>query len=196
MSSDVEATASSEDVSKEVSSVAHSPAAPSYPEGGRDAWLTVLAGFLISMAGVGYINSFSVFQAYYRRVELPSYSDDDIAWIASLQIWGAFFFGLPAGRLMDRYGPKVPIALATFFIVLGTMTASISKQYYQFVLSQGLCSGLGFGLAFAPALATPSQWFLKRRGIATGLVVSGSSVGGACCTVIAPCACPDHVRSL
>ncbi|PWN31529.1 MFS general substrate transporter, partial [Meira miltonrushii] len=149
-----------------------------FPEGGKDAWLCVLGGCLAFTAGVGFINSFSVFQAYYRSKTLPGHSDDDIAWIGSIQLWGAFFFGLPAGKMSDKFGPKIPLAIGTFFIVFGTMMASISKSYYQFILSQGLCSCIGYGLCFTPALSVPSTWFLKKRGLAIGLVVSGTSVGG------------------
>jgi MFS family permease len=58
------------------------------------------------------------------------------------------------------------------------MMASISKKYYQFLLSQGFCVGLGMGLIFTPALAIQSQWFLKRRGFIVGAVMSGQNVGG------------------
>lgn len=149
-----------------------------FPDGGKDAWLCVLGGIFAFTAGVGFINSFSVFQAYYRQNTLRGHSDDDIAWIGSIQLWGAFFFGLPAGKMSDKFGPKLPLAIGTFFIVFGTMMASISKEYYQFILSQGLCSAIGYGLCFTPALSVPSTWFLKKRGLAIGLVVSGTSIGG------------------
>ncbi|OQV06640.1 hypothetical protein CLAIMM_11182 [Cladophialophora immunda] len=149
-----------------------------FPDGGYKAWMTVLGGWLSFIAGIGVLTGFSVFQSYYSTVVLSGYSADDIAWIASLQTWGCFFFGMWAGRLSDRYGPKIPMAFGSFFMILGTMTASVSTKYYQFILSQGLCSALGIGFAFTPALAIQSQWFLKRRGFVVGLVMSGQNVGG------------------
>jgi len=164
---------------KEVVPPTNSIISPSaFPDGGKDAWLCVLGGCLAFTAGVGFINSFSVFQSYYRQNTLPFHSDDDIAWIGSIQLWGSFFLGLPAGKMSDKFGPKIPLAVGTFFIVFGTMMASISKTYYQFILSQGLCSSIGYGLCFTPALSVPSTWFLKKRGLAIGLVVSGTSLGG------------------
>ena len=38
-----------------------------YPEGGVEAWATVLGGFLLLASSFGWINSFSVFQTYYQR---------------------------------------------------------------------------------------------------------------------------------
>lgn len=149
-----------------------------FPDGGRKAWLTVLGSWLSFINSIGFLSSFSIFQSYYSSVLLPTRSPSDVSWIGSVQIWGCLFFGAFSGRLLDAYGPRLPIALGGFFIVLGTMMASISTQYYQLLLSQGFCSALGFGLSFTPALAVPSQWFLKRRGIAVALVMSGQNVGG------------------
>lgn len=149
-----------------------------FPDGGRHAWMTVLGGWFSFVAGIGLLSSFSVFQSYYSMVTLSSSSPDNISWISGVQIWGCFFFGIWAGRLSDRYGPKVPLGLGTVFMVLGTMMASVSKTYYQFMLSQGFCTAFGIGLSFTPALALQSQWFLKRRGFVVGVVMSGQNIGG------------------
>lgn len=150
----------------------------SFPDGGVKAWLTVLGGFLSFIATIGFLNGGAVFQSYYTTTTLSAYTASDVAWIGSVQLWGCFFFGMWAGDLSDRYGPKLPLAVGAFFIVLGNMMASISTKYYQYLLSQGFCVALGTGLAFTPALAVQSQWFLKSRGFTVGLVMSGQNVGG------------------
>lgn len=157
-----------------------------FPDGGVKAWLTVLGGFLSFIATIGFLNGGAVFQSYYMSTTLSAYTPSDVAWIGSVQLRGCFFFGIWAGDLSDRYGPKLPLALGTFFIVLGNMMASISHKYYQYLLSQGFCVALGTGLAFTPALAIQSQWFLKGRGFTVGLVMSGQNVGGTCSLRI-PC---------
>ena len=149
-----------------------------FPDSGYKAWLTVAGGLLAQISSIGFLSAFSVFQSYYSQVTLPHSSASAISWIGSLQIFGCFFLGLWAGILSDKRGPKWPLALGTFFMVFGTMMASISSSYYQFVLSQGICSGIGFGLVFTPALAVQSQWFLKKRGFVVGLVMSGQNIGG------------------
>ncbi|CAG8908894.1 unnamed protein product [Penicillium egyptiacum] len=149
-----------------------------FPDGGVKAWCTALAGFLAFVASIGFLSGGSVFQSYYTTTTLSSSSSSDIAWIGSVQLWGCFFFGIWAGRLSDKYGPTLPFAVGTFFMVFGMMMASISKSYYQFLLSQGFCVGFGMGLIFTPALAVQSQWFLRRRGFVVGAVMSGQNVGG------------------
>lgn len=37
---------------------------------------------------------------------------------------------------------------------------------------------IGIGLTFVPSLAVPCQWFLKKRAIVVGLVLSGQNIGG------------------
>lgn len=55
---------------------------------------------------------------------------------------------------------------------------SLCKEYYQFFLAQGLVLGIGLSLVVLPAFATVPHYFAKHRGLAMGLVVSGSSMGG------------------
>ncbi|KAB8222955.1 major facilitator superfamily domain-containing protein [Aspergillus novoparasiticus] len=149
-----------------------------FPDGGVNAWRTALGGFLAFIASIGFMSGGSVFQSYYVTTTLSSSSASDIAWIGSVQLWGCFFFGIWAGRLSDKYGPALPLGLGTVFMVFGIMMASISKKYYQFLLSQGFCVALGMGWIFTPALAVQSQWFLRRRGFVVGAVMSGQNVGG------------------
>jgi len=149
-----------------------------FPDGGINAWRTALGGFLAFIPTIGFMSGGSIFQSYYVTTTLSSTNPSNIAWIGSVQLWGCFALGICAGRLSDRYGPSVPLGVGTFFLVLGTMMASISTKYYQFLLSQGFCEALGMGLIFTPALAIQSQWFLKRRGFVVGAVMSGQNVGG------------------
>ena len=56
--------------------------------------------------------------------------------------------------------------------------ASISTEYYQFILAQGICSALGASAIFYPSVACVATWFFRHRGLALGIAASGSSLGG------------------
>lgn len=56
--------------------------------------------------------------------------------------------------------------------------ASISTQYWQLFLAQGVCVGLGGGCLFCPALAIVSTYFDKRKMLAIGICACGSATGG------------------
>ena len=58
------------------------------------------------------------------------------------------------------------------------MMASISSKYYQFILSQGICSPFGASMIFYPAMSATGTWFHKNRAWAFGVMAAGSSLGG------------------
>lgn len=57
-----------------------------------------------------------------------------------------------AGWMFDNYGPRLPCLIGSVLHVLGLMMASLSKEYYQFMLSQSICSGIGASLVFTPCM--------------------------------------------
>lgn len=62
-----------------------------------------------------------------------------------------------AGKLFDNYGPRIPIAIGSLMHVFGLMMTSISHEYYQIMLSQSVCSGIGCSLIFTPAITAVSS---------------------------------------
>ncbi|KAF7545739.1 hypothetical protein G7046_g9487 [Stylonectria norvegica] len=137
-------------------------------EGGRRAWLTVAGSSAALFVTFGWVNCIGLFQAQYELNQLSNYTASEISWITSMQ-WG---------KLFDAHGPRIPILIGSFLHVFGLMMLSISHTYYQIMLSQSICSGIGSSLIFSPAMTATQTYFSKKRGIALGLVVAGSSIGG------------------
>lgn len=67
--------------------------------------------------------------------------------------------------------------IGTFLVVFGMMMTSICKQYWQFILAQGLVVGLGQTTLFLPSVALIPAYFERKRGAALGLAATGSSIG-------------------
>lgn len=95
-----------------------------------------------------------------------------------MQIFFMSVLGPIIGRIHDRYGIRLLVAVGSFMHVFGLMMASLSTEYYQFMLSQGVCSSIGVAAVFICALSTISGWFTKKRGLAFGVLATGSSLGG------------------
>ncbi|KAJ3499815.1 hypothetical protein NLG97_g22 [Lecanicillium saksenae] len=152
--------------------------APEFPDGGVKAWLVVVGGFLTYFVTFGLLNSFGTFQAYYGTNVLHSHSASDISWIGSIQLFLLFIGGLAFGPIFDTKGSKILFIPGTVLFSLSLMLVSICRQYYQFILAQSLLFGIGDAMLFYPTISAISHWFNKRRGLALGIVVAGSSLGG------------------
>ncbi|KAM3436014.1 hypothetical protein NHJ13734_005291 [Beauveria thailandica] len=166
------------DDSSDATAVDEHKAGGKAPDGGLQAWLVVLGAWCASFCSYGWINSVGIFQQYYAQGPLKEYSASQISWIPALQIFFMSFMGPPIGVLFDRYGPEKLLVVGSFMHVFGLMMASISTQYYQFLLSQGVCSAVGVAAVFLSSIACVSGWFDRRRGLAFGLLATGSSLGG------------------
>ncbi|KAJ5296595.1 uncharacterized protein N7443_007488 [Penicillium atrosanguineum] len=146
------------------------------PDGGFQAWLQVALGHMIIFNTWGYINSFGVFQTYYTT-ELNR-SPSDISWVGSIQIFLLFFIGTFSGRATDAGYFRFTLTVGATLEVFSIFMTSLCTEYWQLFLAQGLGQGIGCGLMFCPTLALISTYFVKNRGIAIGLVASGSATGG------------------
>ncbi|KAF4446989.1 hypothetical protein F53441_9460 [Fusarium austroafricanum] len=162
------------------------------PDGGLEAWSVVAGGFFAVFASFGWINCIGIFQDYYSQNQLKNYSSSSIAWIPSVESFMLFFWGPVVGKMTDELGPRWPILLGTFLHVFGLMMTSISKEYYQIMLSQSICSALGCSFLFYAPIAAVGTWFTKRRATAFGIITAGSSLGG----VVLPIMVDHLVRSI
>ncbi|KAJ7463728.1 MFS general substrate transporter [Mycena latifolia] len=131
------------------------------PDGGFEAWLTVAGAALVLCGTFGYAFTFGVYEDYYVRVYLPNHTPSSIAWIGSFQLMMPFFFGPIAGKIFDDGGfRKLEIVGGSIF-TFSVFMLSLCKpgQYYQIFL------------------AIVVHHFKRHRGLTSGIVLSGSSLG-------------------
>jgi len=83
-----------------------------------------------------------------------------------------------SGRALDAGFFRPVFFTGVVLQVLGVMTLSAGKEYWQLLLSGGLVQGIGAGMTFCPTIALVSTYFNKRRSLAIGLTASGSAIGG------------------
>ncbi|EFX05057.1 major facilitator superfamily transporter monocarboxylate [Grosmannia clavigera kw1407] len=148
------------------------------PNGGLWAWLQVVAAFSIFFNTWGVLNTFGIFQTYYETGALFSETSSNIAWIGAIQAYCTVSLGLVAGPIYDRGHLSGLLIVGTFLVVFGFMMLSICTAFWQVVLAQGFCVGIGAGMLFVPSLALLPTYFSSRLGLAVGLAASGSSLGG------------------
>ncbi|CDO72285.1 hypothetical protein BN946_scf184970.g137 [Trametes cinnabarina] len=120
-----------------------------YPDGGSSAWLTVF-GTVLALFCCGQLTAFGAFQTWYAANQLHDLPASTISWIGSLQLWLLYFSGGILGRIFDAYGPRVILIPGSALLVFSTMIMSVCKKYYQFLLVQGLLTGLSYGMLRIP----------------------------------------------
>lgn len=149
-----------------------------FPDGGLHSWLVVLGSFFLLMASYGLMNSLGVLQSYFAENQLANYSTRDIGWIPGLFVFLALMLGVQVGPLFDRYGPKGIVLAGSCCYVASLFLLAESKTYWQFILSFGVLGGIGAALVSTSAMASVPQWFRRRAGVAMGIAMAGSGVGG------------------
>ncbi|KAG5774085.1 hypothetical protein H9Q72_000374 [Fusarium xylarioides] len=149
-----------------------------FPDGGLKAWSCVVGAFFGLFVSFGWTNCVGVFQAYYEANQLQDLSPSTVSWIPAISMFMMFITGPFVGRAFDNYGPRYLLLAGTLLHVFGLMMASISSQYYQFILSQAICSPLGAAMVLYPSFSCVTTWFRQKRALALGITASGSSLGG------------------
>jgi MFS family permease len=139
------------------------------------AWLRLTAATVLSTVGGVGMWSF--------MVALPALQTDfsatraDASLPFTMVMFGFAGGGVLMGRLADRYGIAIPLALGTLALSAGYVATGWSPNLWLVALAHGLI-GIGCSASFGPLMADISHWFERRRGIAVALAASGNYIAG------------------
>jgi MFS family permease len=97
----------------------------------------------------------------------------------TLMMFGFAFGTITLGRMADRHGIAVPLAIAALCLGIGFVVAGYAPNLAVFSLAHGLLIGVGAGAGFAPMMADVSHWFVRRRGFAVVVAATGNYLAGA-----------------
>ena len=118
-----------------------------------------------------------MYQTYYQETLLPNTPPSTIAWVGSIQAFLLLLVGAITGPLYDAGHFRFLLTTGTFLLVAGHMMLSLCKQYWQVLLAQAFCVGLGPGFLFVPSVAILSTYFRRKIATSIGLAAAGSSLG-------------------
>lgn len=138
-------------------------------------WVIVAACLVITTFIYGVQYSFGVFLGSLK--EDFTWTPAMISWVPGLYMLFLSVFGLVAGWLTDRYGPKIIIGIGGLFIGLGLVLTSQLNASWQIFIYYSFMVGGGTGSAGPPVFATVTRWFVERRGLALGIVTAGIGLG-------------------
>jgi MFS transporter, OFA family, oxalate/formate antiporter len=84
-----------------------------------------------------------------------------------------------AGRMQDKLGPRLIANLGAILLGLGLISCSFTSTPLTMLLTYCI-AGIGNGLCYATTIPASIKWFPSaRKGLVTGIVVSGIGVASA-----------------
>jgi MFS family permease len=138
-------------------------------------WFVVAAAFAVTFVGFGCAYTFSAFVGELQR-DFGA-SRGSVSLVFSLAGFLYFGLGIVSGPLADRFGSRRLAVAGMILTGLGLTAASLARSLTEVYAAYGLGVGLGVGCAYVPAISAVQRWFVRRRGFASGLAVSGIGVG-------------------
>jgi MFS family permease len=136
----------------------------------------VVAGaFAVTLVGFGSAYTFSAFLESLQK-DFGA-SRGSVSLVFSLAGFLYFGLGVLSGPLADRWGSRRLAVAGMVLVGLGLAVAGQAQSLAQIYLAYGLGVGLGVGASYVPVLGAVQRWFVRRRGFASGLAVSGIGVG-------------------
>jgi MFS family permease len=138
-------------------------------------WFVVAAAFAVTFIGFGCAYTFSAFVESLQR-DFGA-SRGSVSLVFSLAGFLYFGLGIISGPLADRFGSRRLAVAGMILTGFSLAAASLAHSLPEVYAAYGLGVGLGVGCAYVPAIGAVQQWFVRRRGFASGLAVSGIGVG-------------------
>ena len=131
--------------------------------------------FVIQAVGIGTYFSYGVL--FNPLIDEFGWSRAAISGAASMAFLLMGFLGIGAGRLNDRFGPRVLMTVSGVFFGLGYFLMSRLESIWQLYLFFAIIFGIGLSTVDIIALTTIARWFVRKRGIATGIAKVGTGAG-------------------
>ncbi|MFC1945904.1 MFS transporter [Chloroflexota bacterium] len=138
-------------------------------------YVVVLAAFVIMVVSWGAYNAFGIF---FKPLQVEfgwSSAVTSGVFSTSMIVYG--ILGFVVGGLNDRFGPRIVLTFCGFFLGIGLLLVSQTNALWQIYLTFGVIAGAGMSGVWVPQLSSVARWFVRRRGLMTGIVLAGVGIG-------------------
>jgi predicted MFS family arabinose efflux permease len=142
----------------------------------RNPWVMASVSILVVMAalGLGRFGYAMILPAMSDGLRLTAVQAADIA---TANMVGYLVSSLVCGLLSARFGPRLVVTVSVLLVAAALAATALARDFPSAVVAR-LATGIASGGANVPVMGLLSSWFSpKRRGLASGMAVGGSSVG-------------------
>ena len=138
-------------------------------------YIIVLLASIILAITWGSMYSFGIF---FKPVLLEfGWTRAAVSGAYSLAFFIHGFLGIFVGRLSDKYGPRIVVTTCGLLLASGYLLTSQIGAIWHLYLFYGVLIGIGSAGSYIPAISTVARWFVKRRGLMTGVAMSSVGLG-------------------
>ena len=139
-------------------------------------WIVFSASMLAALAGGVYFFGFTAF--FLPLKEDLGVSRGTLSSIVAVASLEGGVLGPLQGYMIDRFGPRRIMYFGVTAMGLGFILISTAQSIVPFAIYFILFIAVGAGMGmFSPAFAAVGNWFVKRRGTAFGITMSGFGLG-------------------
>jgi MFS family permease len=149
----------------------------------RRGWTVVASAFVIMFVMLGAAYSFTAFFAPLQQAFGASRGDVSLAFSINVPLF--YLVGAISGPLADKFGARAVCLFGVTVGGCGLFFAALATALWQIYLGFGLALGVGIGFAFVPSVGAVQRWFVLRRGLASGVAVSGIGFGTLLLPIVA-----------
>ncbi|XP_065077011.1 monocarboxylate transporter 12 [Ochlerotatus camptorhynchus] len=144
------------------------------PDGGW-GWLVLAGSMLVNILVPGTIKSFGVL--FVEFLEAFQATPSSAAWIPALCYFLYSSLGPLSSILSVKYSYRTVTIVGGTFAAVGMIITYWATSVSYLYISYGVLVGTGAGLSFPPTVYIVTSYFVKLRGLANGLCISGSALG-------------------
>jgi oxalate/formate antiporter len=101
-----------------------------------------------------------------------------VQWTLSLFIFAQTALFPINAYLVERFGPRIVVALASALVGVGWIGAGLANSLLALYVAYGL-GGIGAGAVYSATIGIAMKWFPDRRGLCVGMVAGSYGFGTA-----------------
>uniref|UniRef100_H2ZXI5 Monocarboxylate transporter 9 n=2 Tax=Latimeria chalumnae TaxID=7897 RepID=H2ZXI5_LATCH len=138
-------------------------------------WVIVFVSFLAQFLAYG--SPFAVGVLYPEWLEMFGEGKGMTAWVGSLAGGVGLIASPVCSVCVSSFGARAVTIFSGFMVAGGLILSAFAADVNFLIFSYGIIVGLGCGLVYPATITITCQYFEKYRGLALGLISTGSSVG-------------------
>ncbi|KAH7108372.1 MFS general substrate transporter [Auriculariales sp. MPI-PUGE-AT-0066] len=148
---------------------------------GFHAYAFLFAHWTLELVVWSFAFSYAVFLPYYSKELFPGHPSSGLLSITGTVTTGLMYLGAVVVLNVCTRWPRTRRPMMIGGLVVSTLAlvaAAFATEPWHLLMTWGIAFSVGGSALYYPASSYLFEWFVERRGFASGLIVSGTGIGG------------------